>query len=98
MRDDIPYRVTLDRRDLFDFVRGAIKGILDDYADKAGNVECWAHQEAHERTIELFAKLKLPGPDTALIETPAPEAIRARCKALGMPDAVADALIAANCR
>ncbi len=98
MRDDIPYRVTLDRRDLFDFVRGAIKDILDDYADKAGNVECWAHQEAHDRTVELFAKLKLPEPDAALVQTHTPDEIRARCKALGMPAAVADALIAANCR
>jgi len=98
MRDDIPYQVTFDRRDLFDFVRAAIKGILDDYADKADNVECWSHREAHDRTVELFAKMKLPGPDAPLMQKHTPEEIRARCKALGMPDAVADALIEANCR
>ncbi|CAE6811557.1 hypothetical protein R69746_05644 [Paraburkholderia aspalathi] len=98
MRDDIPYQVTFDRRDLFDFVRGAIKGVLEDYAEKQGNVECWVHQEAHERTVELFAKIKLPGPDESLTQQHTPEEIRARCKAMGIPPQVAEALIEANCR
>ncbi|WP_454862490.1 hypothetical protein [Paraburkholderia fungorum] len=96
MSADTPYQVTFDRRDLFDFVRGAIKGVLEDYADKAGNVECWAHQEAHERTVELFTKMRLPEPDTPAPQH-TPEEIRAKCKAMGMPPQVAEALIAANC-
>jgi hypothetical protein len=97
MRNDIPYQVTIDRRDLFDFVRGAIKATLDDYADAAENVECWAWQEANDRATEVLAKLKLPALDAALSERADPEVIRARCKALNMAAAVAEALIAANC-
>jgi hypothetical protein len=96
-KGDVPYQVTIDRRDLFDFLRSAIKGILDDYVDASANVACWSQQEAHDRTVELFAKLKLPEPDGPVPQH-TPEEIRARCKAMGIPPQVAEALIAANCR
>lgn len=97
MRDDIPYQVTIDRRDLFDFVRGAIKAAIVDYADLSTTTESWAWQEANDRALAVLAKLDLPGPDDPLTPRHDPEAIRARCKALGMPAAIAEALIATNC-
>ena len=54
--------VTLDRRDLFDFARGAIKSALEDY--KAGEcmTACWYWQEATNRTEALLEALDTKSP------------------------------------
>jgi hypothetical protein len=56
--------ITLDRRDLFDFVRGAIKGALEDASNEAHEsgepmraADCWS--DAHTRTEVVFDKLGL---------------------------------------
>ncbi|WP_208453218.1 hypothetical protein [Burkholderia gladioli] len=62
--DDAANLVTIDRRDLFGFVRGAIKGALEDASIEGAEQHepmaassCWS--EAHARTIAVFDDLKI---------------------------------------
>lgn len=62
--DDAKNQVTLDRRDLWDYVRGAIHSALNDKIPK-DCVASWAWQEATNRTMDLFQKIvdATPAPD-----------------------------------
>jgi hypothetical protein len=61
--------VMIDRRDLFDFVRGGIKSALQDGAGSVGMVASWFWQEATERTERVLGNL---GVFDALAATHAP--------------------------
>jgi hypothetical protein len=54
--DDARNRVTLDRRDLWDHVRGAIHAALNDKIPK-NCVVSWAWEEATNRTMDIFQKI-----------------------------------------
>ncbi|WP_053298878.1 hypothetical protein [Burkholderia multivorans] len=54
--------VTLDRRDLFDFARGAIKSALEDYKVGEGMTQCWYWQEATNRAEALLEALDTKSP------------------------------------
>ncbi|MBU9174020.1 hypothetical protein [Burkholderia gladioli] len=64
--DDAANLITIDRRDLYGFVRGSIKRALEDASHGAAEshesmsaVDCWS--EAHTRTIEIFDSMKIAG-------------------------------------
>ncbi|MGS1033161.1 hypothetical protein [Burkholderia glumae] len=64
--DDAANLITIDRRDLYAFVRGSIKRALEDASHSAADshepmssVDCWS--EAHTRTIEIFDSMKIAG-------------------------------------
>ncbi|MGX5885197.1 helix-turn-helix domain-containing protein, partial [Burkholderia gladioli] len=76
--------ITIDRRDLYGFVRGSIKRALEDASHGAAEshepmsaVECWS--EAHTRTIEIFDSMKIAG-----IGEPVAEAVCSTCNGHGM--------------
>lgn len=52
-----PNTITIDRRDLFDFVRGGIKAALEDGKAGEGMVASWYWQEATERAERVLANL-----------------------------------------
>ncbi|MDN7540211.1 Lar family restriction alleviation protein [Burkholderia cenocepacia] len=54
--------VTLDRRDLFGFARGAIKSALEDYRAGEGMAASWYWQEATNRTEALLEALDTKSP------------------------------------
>ncbi|KVU18256.1 hypothetical protein WK64_07645 [Burkholderia ubonensis] len=54
--------ITLDRRDLFDFVRGAIKSTLQDYKAGEGMTPSWYWQEATNRTEAVLEALDTKSP------------------------------------
>ncbi|KVD11634.1 hypothetical protein WI81_24390 [Burkholderia ubonensis] len=54
--------ITLDRRDLFDFVRGAIKSTLQDYKAGEGMTPSWYWQEATNRTEAVLEALDTTSP------------------------------------
>ncbi|KVN73861.1 hypothetical protein WT15_23750 [Burkholderia stagnalis] len=54
--------VTLDRRDLFDFARGAIKSALVDYKAGEGMTATWYWQEATNRAEALLEALDTKSP------------------------------------
>lgn len=54
--EDARNLVTLDRRDLWDHVRGAIHGALHDKIPK-DCVPSWAWEEATNRTFDIFRKI-----------------------------------------
>ncbi|WP_063897382.1 hypothetical protein [Burkholderia ubonensis] len=54
--------ITLDRRDLFDFVRGAIKSALQDYEAGKGMVGSWYLDEATNRTEAVLETLGTKSP------------------------------------
>ncbi|ESS38019.1 hypothetical protein P355_0145 [Burkholderia cenocepacia KC-01] len=54
--------VTLDRRDLFSFARGAIKSALEDYSAGEGMAASWYWQEATNRTEALLEALDTKSP------------------------------------
>ncbi|KVW63480.1 hypothetical protein [Burkholderia ubonensis] len=54
--------MTLDRRDLFDFARGAIKSALVDYKAGEGMTETWYWQEATNRAEALLEALDTKSP------------------------------------
>ncbi|KGC14010.1 putative gp38 protein [Burkholderia gladioli] len=64
--DNAANLITIDRRDLYGFVRGSIKRALEDASHGAAEshepmsaVDCWS--EAHTRTIEIFDSMKIAG-------------------------------------
>ncbi|WP_244097331.1 hypothetical protein [Burkholderia cenocepacia] len=62
--------VTLDRRDLFDFARGAIKSALEDYKADDGMTQCWYWQEATNRTEALLEALDTKSPYIGVLPEP----------------------------
>ncbi|KVW25856.1 hypothetical protein WK94_01950 [Burkholderia ubonensis] len=73
--------VTLDRRDLFDFARGAIKSVLEDCEAGKGMTASWYFQEATNRAEALVEALDTRTPYIG--ETPADErATRARANGI----------------
>lgn len=83
--DDAANLITIDRRDLYGFVRGSIKRALEDASHGAAEshepmsaVECWS--EAHTRTIEIFDSMKIAGIGEAQSAAQAVAADGAACK------------------
>jgi hypothetical protein len=77
--DDAKNQVTLDRRDLWDCVRGAIHAALSDKIPK-DCVASWAWEEATNRTFDIFRKIvdtaPLPRTSDAAADEPTPELCR----------------------
>jgi hypothetical protein len=61
---DATNAVTIDRRDLFDFVRGGIKSALEDANAGEGMIASWYWQEATERTERVLGNLGVFGVST----------------------------------
>lgn len=70
-RPDDGNSVTLDRRDLFDFARGAIKSVLEDCEAGKGMTASWYFQEATNRAEALVEALGTRTPHIG--EAPADE-------------------------
>jgi hypothetical protein len=66
--DDAKNRITLDRRDLWDYIRGAIHAALHDKIPK-DCVVSWAWEEATNRTLDIFNKLETTSPMTGFSES-----------------------------
>ncbi|WP_429448883.1 hypothetical protein [Paraburkholderia sp. 40] len=62
--EDARNLVTLDRRDLWDHMRGAIHAALNDKIPK-DCVVSWAWEEATNRTYEIFQKIVDAAPSQA---------------------------------
>ncbi|KVT68878.1 hypothetical protein [Burkholderia ubonensis] len=79
--------ITLDRRDLFDFVRGAIKSTLQDYKAGEGMTPSWYWQEATNRTEAVLEALDTKSPYIEAAPQPAqadaPDTIPDECAASG---------------
>ncbi|WP_186167332.1 hypothetical protein [Burkholderia gladioli] len=82
--DDAANLITIDRRDLYGFVRGSIKRALEDASHGAADshepmsaVDCWS--EAHTRTIEIFDSMKIAG-----IGEPVAKPVCSTCNGHGM--------------
>lgn len=54
---DKPYQITLDRRDLFDFVRAAILDALENDENQLNQPRAGILGEAHDRTEKCLSKL-----------------------------------------
>ncbi|MBB5462892.1 hypothetical protein [Paraburkholderia sp. Cpub6] len=54
MSQDSEYQMTVDGRDLFDVIRGAVKSAIEDFGTDDRSTDCWLWQEATQRTIEAM--------------------------------------------